>query len=114
MSTITGIQVHAPEVIEGAEQSSPARTIVHDTLGGVPVVTLRAAGPARGRATAVFAAELPARALETDLRNARTFTMVRDDVDAGPVTFVPQGETRVEVDTDTYAWLVTFEYVVVA
>lgn len=110
MSTITaGTTVHTPSVIEGAESTSPMRTIVHDTLGGVPVVTLRAAGPRQGSVTAVFATEAKARALETDLRLPLTFTMFRDDLAPDSFQFVPQGEARVTLDTGV--WVATFSYV---
>jgi hypothetical protein len=112
MSTITaGARVHTPVVIEGAESDSPSRTIVHDTLGGTAVVTLRPAGPSRGRVSAVFTTEAAARDLESDLRLAQTFTMVRDDLASDVVVFVPQGSVHVQLDTRTYMWTVSFEYV---
>jgi hypothetical protein len=114
MSTITGTQIHTPTVIEGASSSAPTRTIVHETLGGATVVTLRAAGPQQGSVSAVFQTEAAARALEADLRLAQTLTMFRDDLDADSVQFVPQGAVDVVLDTSVYVWVVTFDYVRVA
>lgn len=113
MSTITtGSVVHTPEVIVGFEASREVGTLVHRTLGGSPSVTLRAAGPDSGRAVAVFDNEPDARALMSGLASAATALMMRDDVgSAAFVTFVPQGELEIEVDTETFVWLVTFDWV---
>lgn len=111
MSTITGTQTHTPAVIEGASFGGTARTIVHESLGGAPVVTLRAGAPRRGTVLAAFADEVSARALEADLMNARTFILTRDDLASGPVEFVPQGDIRVDLNTAVYVWTVAFDWV---
>jgi hypothetical protein len=110
MSTIIGTATHTPEVIVGFSSSRQSRNIEHQTLGGGVSVTLRAPSTRTGTLQAVFETENEARALETDLLNARVFTATRDDLDDDTMLFVPNGRIAVDLNTESFVWVVSIDF----
>lgn len=103
MTTITHtVGEITPEVVDGYEAASEARSIAHTILGRPdPDITFRPAGLRRGTLSLVFADAATAAAAYAILTIPQVFTLNDDEAAFGMVFVVTGGDVQLTLDPET-------------